>query len=452
MQPQASLVRGAPRRDIQGASPAGGLRPGPLAALARRPNANVCLKRDLMPELKVSQPELIGILCGFAAAAVLTGAIMMFNVWPALTTPPLVIDTPAHAGASPLKSAGAAAHYASTPKTTTTTLPMPESMPASTPSSLPAPATAQVSLPLGAAAPAPPIQSLIISEPSRTPAAALPVTSVVPTALPPTAAAQAAPPSAPAAQVSPPQATGTDEARPPVLPVERPARSQTPKPQPLAQRASAEEPRPAQPPQTVNASAPQPDLKAQIAASPAPTEAPLSATPQSAPAQAQQQILLPDAQGAANATAAAASTPQTLTQDAAPAPSSEAPSASTAAPTQPTAPPAQGVTQSLGGAKTITITYAASSKNAAATARVLSQALRAKGYASVALTALDQPVENNEVKFFNAGDEDGAAKVKAIAAGLKDSHGRHRGFDVTNGGADAANASPGHIEIWLKGS
>ena len=110
------------------------------------------------------------------------------------------------------------------------------------------------------------------------------------------------------------------------------------------------------------------------------------------------------------------------------------------------------MSQSLGGAKSITITYAASSKNAAASARALAQALRAKGYSDVAMATVDNSIDANEIKFFNAGDADGAAKVKAIATSLKDSKGKHRGYDMKNAGADATNAAPGHIEIWLRGS
>ncbi|MFZ1992124.1 MAG: hypothetical protein WAW96_20405, partial [Alphaproteobacteria bacterium] len=93
-----------------------------------------------MRDLKISRPELIGIICGFAAAATLTGAIMIFNVWPALTTPPLVIETPTPHGAAPAPMTPlprGAANYPSTAKTTSdVTLPAP--MPAALPSSIPA--------------------------------------------------------------------------------------------------------------------------------------------------------------------------------------------------------------------------------------------------------------------------------------------------------------------------
>ena len=92
------------------------------------------------------------------------------------------------------------------------------------------------------------------------------------------------------------------------------------------------------------------------------------------------------------------------------------------------------------------------SKNAAASARALAAALRAKGFGAVATNALDKPVDNNEVKFFHAHDKAEAARLKALATGVKDSKGRHRGYDMNDASAADSSPAPGHIEIWLKGS
>lgn len=285
-----------------------------------------------MRELKISRPELIGIICGFAAAATLTGSIMMFNVWPALTTPPLVIEAPGRAEAPPpmaLPKPSATTGIAATPKTTSNL-------------TLTAPIPATLAAPVAAAAPVP------ASAPAPTAALAAP---------------PAPTPLATTQQATPPPANAD---APRALPVERPAKA----------------------------------------------EAPEQAT--------------------------------------APAQSSETPSA----PASPaTSAPAQGETQSTGGGATaITITYAATSKNAEATARVLAAALHAKGFATVETGALDKPVDANEIKFFHAHDKEDAAKVKAIATALKDSKGRHRGYDLKDASAADTPPAPGHIEIWLRGS
>lgn len=274
---------------------------------------------------RVSRPEMIGILCGSAVAVALTGAVMMFNVLPALTTPSFVLDRPARASARTVRFR---------PKERTV------------------PATKQAVAAL-----------LTASKATVTPAPTVALPALVPTtaARPQEAVATATTPATPIAPATA-DVSATAEGTPPPVPRERPV---------------------------IVAAAPAQDSDS----AKADTQA------NAAPAKSMQ------GEGVTGATAATA----------------------------------------------ITITYAKSSPNAEASALQLIAALKDEGFDNIETNAVDNPIDGNQVAFFHAGDKDEADKLKALATGVRDSHGRHRGYDIKDATDGADVPAPGHIEIRLKG-
>ncbi len=330
--------------------------------------------RDLkMNALKVSQKEMIGIICGTVAAVLLTGALMMLNVLPALTTPPFVLD-------SPEKTSGRSGLLEMPP----------QAQPAKKPGAISSP-----------------------PRPKAMPNVQLPASPSAATAPAPTGTHDVV---ASAAPVTPPAGPASTTAGGPPVPHQRPVIA-APSAKPNAKLAEQVTPASAT---AKNPLTPQSNAKAEIAAAlagPSTKPAPAGLTGATKPSKAQ----------ASDAHAGAASTPAKSK-------------------------PGEGVTASTGmAAAMIKITYAKGSPNAAASAQELIEALNKHGITNIEKNPVKGRLEHNQVKFFHAGDKAVADKLDALASDVKDSHGRHRGYEVIDGTDGSDVPAPGHIEIELRG-